>query len=172
MAAQTDSKVLGFTVAALSIALGETPKVRADGGSRQREPLDEAQDLALQRARRHLRSPSTSSRRRRARSTWWIAPRLCPDRRAHLSERAGPDDADSTTRQNWRASMIAMIAQLPALCRPKESPRCVARGAHADARDVVRRKDEHQARSSGRAISASASRSRAHPHSAISRRRL
>ena len=67
MAAQTDPKVLGFTIVALSIALEETLKVLADKHvGQQREWLDEAQDLALLRAR------------------------------AHLSERAGPDDADST----------------------------------------------------------------------------
>jgi hypothetical protein len=67
MSSEIDQEVLGFTVIALSIALEETLKVLADkNGGHWRERLDEAQDLALLRAR------------------------------AHLSERAGPGGVDTT----------------------------------------------------------------------------
>ncbi len=66
MTAQTDARLLGLTVVALSIALEETLKVLGEKhGSREGQWLEEAQDLSLLRAQ------------------------------AHVTERAGPDGGDA-----------------------------------------------------------------------------
>lgn len=86
MSAQSDPKLLGLTVVALSIALEETLKVLADKhGGQMGQWLDEAQDLALLRGQAHLSERAAAGDADAAKAALAVAEHIFAKMRRSLS---------------------------------------------------------------------------------------